>query len=86
MAVTHTNLEAPRVADGSPGVPWRSGEYSCTARTVSAKCLALRFSSLILSWTERGRRMSLAAWPSCSRVPNKASVEVEASEPDNLRR
>lgn len=25
MAVTHTNLEAPRVADGSPGVPWRSG-------------------------------------------------------------
>ena len=36
---------------------------TCTARTVSAKCLALRLSSLILSWTESGLKISLAPIP-----------------------
>ena len=53
-----------------------SPSLTCTARTVSAKCLALRFSSLILSCTESGLRISRAPTPpgpaesvACSRVP-----------------
>ena len=67
-----------------PFLPGGTVSYNCTAMTVSAKCLARKFNSRILSWTDKGLKTSRDFWPSLlDPFPNKNDVEPN-SDPESL--
>ena len=65
-------------------LPGGTVSYNCTAMTVSAKCLARKFNSRILSWTDKGLKTSRDFWPSLlDPFPNKNDVDP-SSDPESL--
>ena len=66
-------------------LPTDTVSWSWTAITVSAKCLARKFNSRILSWTDKGRNTKRERLSLLEPLPSKNEVDP-SSEPESLRK